>query len=427
MLNALDKLGYGRLTIPVINSFKKYQDKKGYFRSQQGEWDSNGQVLWCIYRHAVINNDFKLLELDFDSLLKGVKWIDNARLRDKEFIGKSYYGLLPAGMSAEHLGLVDYYYWDNFWSLAGLQSFSAICKMLKRTKELTYVNGLILEYQNDLDTSINKVCGDYSMEEISASCTRGIDCGMIGSVSSVYPTQLYNNGDNKTLATLNTIYDKYFYKGMFFQSFIHSGMNAYLTLHVAHAFLYKGNREKFWEILSSVVSNSTSTLTYPEAIHPFTDGGAMGDGHHGWAAAEIVLALRDAFVFESFNNSSEFIELVLLAGIPTAWFEQSVPFEISNTPVPGGKMSINVDPSGYLIKIKIIFLNSDHVRNIKMRLDFPFEIEQAAADGIPILFVNDLRKSFTVFSSVKEIIIWRKQDGTQTVSSSNFSPAIKSL
>jgi hypothetical protein len=299
--------------------------------------------------------------------------------------------------------------------------------MLKRTKELTYVNGLIQEYQNDLDKSINKVCGDYSMEEISASCTRGIDCGMIGSVSSVYPTQLYNNGDNKTLATLNTIYDKYFYKGMFFQSFIHSGMNAYLTLHVAHAFLYKGNRDKFWEILSSVVSNSTSTLTYPEAIHPFTDGGAMGDGHHGWAAAEIVLALRDAFVFESFNNSSEFIELVLLAGIPTAWFEQSVPFEISNTPVPGGKMSINVDPSGYLIKIKIIFLNSDHVRNIKMRLDFPFEIEQAAADGIPILFVNDLRKSFTVFSSVKEIIIWRKQDGTQTVSSSNFSPAIKSL
>jgi hypothetical protein len=54
MLNALDKLGYSELTLPVINSFKNFQNRKGYFRSQQGEWDSNGQVLWCIYRHSFI-------------------------------------------------------------------------------------------------------------------------------------------------------------------------------------------------------------------------------------------------------------------------------------------------------------------------------------------------------------------------------------
>ena len=29
-------------------------------------------------------------------------------------------GLLPAGFSAEHLGPNDYYYWDDFWGLAGL-------------------------------------------------------------------------------------------------------------------------------------------------------------------------------------------------------------------------------------------------------------------------------------------------------------------
>ena len=127
MLNALDKLGYSGLTIPVINWFKKYQNKKGYFRSQQGEWDSNGQVLWCIYHHAVLTNNFELLESNFNSLWKGTKWIDKSRLRNKKFVGKPYFGLLPAGMSAEHLGLVDYYYWDNFWSLSGLKSFEAIC------------------------------------------------------------------------------------------------------------------------------------------------------------------------------------------------------------------------------------------------------------------------------------------------------------
>jgi len=29
-------------------------------------------------------------------------------------------GLMPAGVSAEHLGPFDYYYWDDFWSLRGL-------------------------------------------------------------------------------------------------------------------------------------------------------------------------------------------------------------------------------------------------------------------------------------------------------------------
>jgi hypothetical protein len=114
MLNALDKLGYSELTLPVINSFKNFQNRKGYFRSQQGEWDSNGQVLWCIYRHAIITTNYKLFESFFNSLLKGVHWIDKSRLHNKKFAGKPYYGLLPAGISAEHLGLVDYYYWDNF-------------------------------------------------------------------------------------------------------------------------------------------------------------------------------------------------------------------------------------------------------------------------------------------------------------------------
>jgi hypothetical protein len=427
MLNALDKLGYFSLTLPVINSFKKYQDKNGYFRSQQGEWDSNGQVLWCTYRHALISNNEKLLESFFQSLLNGVKWIDKTRLRDKQYEGKPYYGLLPAGMSAEHLGLVDYYYWDNFWSLAGIRSFASICRQLNRNKELEYTNSLIHEYQTDLENSIEKVCNEFNMEAVPASCTREVNCGMIGSVSAFYPTQLYNSENKRILATLDFLYSKYFYKGMFFQSFIHSGMNAYLSLHIAHAYLYCGNREKFWEILSSVASHSTGTYTYPEAIHPFTGGGAMGDGHHGWAAAEITLALRDAFIYERFNNSSEFIELVLLAGIPIEWFDQAKPFSIKNAPVPAGRISIIVIPSDLVITIRITFFYADQVNKEKLKLELPVEIEKVTVDGIVVSFINEKQKSFFVYPSVKEIVIQRVHKVVQAVSSSIASSAIKSL
>jgi hypothetical protein len=427
MLNALDKLGYSRLTIPIINSFNKYQNRKGYFRSQQGEWDSNGQVLWCAYRHAVLTSDFELLESNFDSLWRGANWIDKSRLRKKEFTGKPYYGLLPAGMSAEHLGLVDYYYWDNFWSLSGLKSFEAICKILNRTKESEYLESLIKEYQADLTASIESVCNKFNINTIPASCTRGNDCGMIGSVSAIYPTQLFNSDDRIIITTLDVIYQNYFYKGMFFQNFIHSGMNAYLTLHIAHAYLYSGNREKFWEILVDVISCSTLTFNYPEAIHPITGGGVMGDGHHGWAAAEIVLALRDAFVYERFSSSAELLELVLFAGIPSLWFERSIPFSIKNTPVLGGKLSIIVIPSELIITIRIDLINSNHINNKHLRLDLPLEIDKVTVDGNPITLLNGEKMSFNVCGSVKEIIIWKKKNNYQAISNSNNRAEIKSL
>ncbi len=407
MLNALDKLGYSDLTLPVINSFKNYQDRKGYFRSQKGEWDSNGQVLWCAYQHALISGNYNFLESLFDSLKKGISWIDNVRMLDKKYLDEPYHGLMPAGLSAEHLGLVDYYFWDNFWSLAGVQSFTELCKILNRKNDFQYAKSLLNEYQNDLEKAIKKVCCKFGLETISASCTRGVDCGMIGSVSALYPTQLYSYNDERVSSTLDMIYSKFFYNGMFFQNFIHSGMNAYLTLQVAHAYLYSGNRKKFYEIFSSVVSKATSTFNFPEAIHPFTGGGIMGDGHHGWAAAEIVLASRDMFIFERFNNSSEFVELILLAGIPLNWFENKKPFSIENAPICGGKISIFVQPAEINITITINFQKNKHFKDVKWKMIIPLKPKRIIADGIPINFIGNEESLFFIPSSTKELILWK--------------------
>jgi hypothetical protein len=427
MLNALDKIGYSALSLPVIKRFLVCRDKHGYFRSQKGEWDSNGEVLWSTYQHVLISGNYKLLESIYSSLLKGVNWIDKARLRRKKNLGTSYFGLLPAGLSAEHLGLVDHYYWDNFWSLAGIRSFESISKILNKTKNLDYISSLIYQYQNELNISIENCCNEFNEESIPASCTRGIDCGMIGSVSALYPTQLFKPINKRIMATLDTIYTRYFYKGMFFQNFIHSGMNAYLTLQVAHAYLYSNNRERFWEILSSVISNSTNMLNFPEAIHPFTGGGSMGDGHHGWAAAEIVLALRDAFVFERFIDSSNFIELVLLAGIPAVWFEGIVPFSITNVPVVGGSISIKVIPSEKHMLIKLAFVKSEPGNDVRLKIILPVQFEKGLADEVLVNFLSLENNSFVINSSVKEIKLWRKQKKDYTVSSSIAFPISNSL
>ena len=66
----------------------------------------------------------------------------------------------------------------------------------------------------------------------------------------------------------------------------------------------------------------------------------MGDGHHGWAAAEVCLAIRNAFVREVWTPGADRPELVLLSGIPPAWMESNCRCTISGAPVPGGRLSI---------------------------------------------------------------------------------------
>ena len=398
MINALDKAGYSCYTEKILDSLKQYQDKNGYFRSQKGEWDSNGQVLWMVCQNAFLTGKENIFSENFDYLLKGLKWIERTRLLKNKFLKEPFYGLLPSGLSAEHLGLADFYFWDNFWSLSGISAFGEMCFKTGRMEEYEASLKLYNDYQKSINTSIEKVRNKFLIKEIPASCTRSIDCGMIGSVCASYPLQLFGENDESMKQTLDTIYNNFFFKGMFFQNVIHSGMNAYLTMQVAHAFLYTGDRNKFLKILDTVKDRAGSNLNYPEAIHPFTGGGVMGDGHHGWAAAEIVSAMRDAFIYERTDNSARLKELVLLAGISPEWFRKTEPFYIEKAPVCGSLISIRVIPSPDHIEIQTgteIFKKSE---GIKFLFKVPIQVKRiiSGESSIPFVFNGETNFSFPI-------------------------------
>lgn len=63
----------------------------------------------------------------------------------------------------------------------------------------------------------------------------------------------------------------------------------------------------------------------------------MGDGDHGWAAAEFLSLVRDMFVRESPEG------LVLLSGTPSAWFRARRPFSIADAPTDHGTVSVGVE------------------------------------------------------------------------------------
>ena len=57
-------------------------------------------------------------------------------------------------------------------------------------------------------------------------------------------------------------------------------------MHIAHSLLLLGDVRGAWEVADTILHQAKPPYSFPEAMHPRSGGGSMGDGHHGWAAAE---------------------------------------------------------------------------------------------------------------------------------------------
>jgi hypothetical protein len=249
--------------------------------------------------------------------------------------GSPHAGLLPAGFSAEHLGPNDYYYWDDFWSVAGLCCAAELLDELGEADEAARARAEAEDLDAAVAASLETARRRLGRPAMPASPYRRLDAGAIGSIAAGYPLQLWAPRDPRLLATVDHLVDACFCGGAFFQDMIHSGLNPYLTLHVAQVMLRAGD-PRAADLLATVARLASPTGQWQEAIHPRTGGGCMGDGQHAWAAAEWAVALRNAFVREEGEG------LVLAGGIPEGWLA-SGPWRFGPTPTPWGPVTVTVE------------------------------------------------------------------------------------
>jgi hypothetical protein len=171
---------------------------------------------------------------------------------------------------------------------------------------------------------------------VPATPTRAFDESAIGSVAGVYPLRIDDIAPEAFRRTVRKLGDAYVREHGFLHPFIHSGYNPYLTMQLAHAELWLGDTTRAWEIARTILRQSGSPYSLPEAIHPRTLGGAMGDGHHGWAAAEIILFLRDALI----DDRGE--DLVLLNGAGPMFRKGHFDLKLHRTPTRFGPCDVTM-------------------------------------------------------------------------------------
>ncbi len=332
MCNALLTAGLADKVIEHIPQFMTKQRRDGYFRSQEGEWDSNGQVLWLLGRLQALTN----LEIQpewLEAVAKGAQWFDAKVLHEHE--DSRLRGLLPAGFSAEHLGPNDYYYWDDFWGVAGLRSAAWLTRKAGSVQEALRMEQQADALEKAVFRSLEAIHAPREQDAMPASPLRRMDAGAAGSMIADYPLLLTPPNHPRVNATLEYLYANCFQRGGFFQDMVHSGVNVYISLCLAQTFLR--NRDmRYAGVVDSMASLASATGMWPEAVHPFSGGGCMGDGQHGWAASEWVMMLRNMFVREEPDR------LVIASGVLPRWLDSGQECRYGPTLTPFGKLSVRV-------------------------------------------------------------------------------------
>jgi hypothetical protein len=330
MLAALDRYGLHEEAAEVLRSYRGRQHADGFFWSQRREWDANGAALWSLAEHWRLTRDEAAIEGLGPTIVRGVRWIERKRRSRRRRRDPELRGMLPAGISAEHLGPYDYFYWDDFWCLRGMSDAAELLRALGDHAGAEEADVLAAGFRADIDASLARVEARLGTKVMPAGPRRRPDFGVVGSLAAAWPLGLMAADDPRVVATLDLVRAQYTIGDAFFQGISHTGLGTYLTMQLAFVELLAGDRRALSRF-EWLVDAATPTWTWPEAIHPRLPGGCMGDGHHGWAAADFLSFARALLVREVDGG------LALCSMLPDTWVGQ--PVEVHDAPTHHGRLS----------------------------------------------------------------------------------------
>jgi hypothetical protein len=323
MTYALSAAGYEQAAGQLVRSLARRQRRDGGFVSHLGEWDGTGQALWTMGQHLALHHDRDLRDELAPAVEHGARWIATRLARTPG-------GLMPPGVSSEHFGPPDRYYWDDLWSLAGLRSAHRVLRGA-RTFDRAAVrlrNTLARAWATDM-AALRREC-------LVAAPGRGIDLGMVGTLVAWWPLRLIPPDSPLLEGTLAAMEEELFYDGLLFVNTGHSGWGTYLNMRIAGCRLLQGS-PKGWEMMKRMLRLASPTYNWPEAVHVKSRGGSAGDGHHGWASAEWLLLVRAMLLSDEAGGPS------IAPALPGDWLRMEGQVSVSGAPTRYGPLDYTLE------------------------------------------------------------------------------------
>jgi hypothetical protein len=372
---AFTNLGYLKEVKKKIELYPSRQQSSGAFVDHPGELDSHAIALVSMLTFPLKSGDKILLQQLFDSIFRGLLWIDKQRVVGKKSL-QLHEGLLPASFSAEHFGGCDYYFWDNFWSLQAMILGRKAAHLLGKEREAALLEKMSENFERCLRGAIQATLERVGGSVLPVSPYRWPDAASIGNLVAADPLELESLCGNWLKPTLEYLIGSHFYNGMFFQSVFHTGLNPYLTAQVIRV-LIRQEDERALSLIRALSNAATATVTWPEAINPRTLGGCMGDGDHGWAAAEFCNVIRQLLISESTQR------MTLFGGIPAEWMQAGQMTSIHGAPTLRGRLTATLESTVRGVWVRWNLEPWSFGEDIEIRLSLPAGLTDAesAADA----------------------------------------------
>ncbi len=332
MANIFQKSGNFELAEQAIDYFLRHP----FNGRVQPEADNPGQILWIMGEHWQFTRDRRWLERVYPGTQKiaamiryyrttaGPHWVWDTSLDFGEALPKDQRKeLKPGACDGFNPGYTEAY------DIAGLRAAIVLAEASGHREDATawkkLADELFATYEQKFSAELPKGYGSYSV---------------------LWPCRLYPFGEGKAHEQFSKI------GGQKQTSW------RYFPLARAHQGLLAGNRSAAWQTLNS-------HLAHPQmqGWYALDEGGPSGVGGwhhvltswpiernkdgslkstaampHGWATAEFQLLLRDALVFEDGDK------LVLLSGVPPAWFKNAAVMKVEGMPTHFGACSFEYAP-----------------------------------------------------------------------------------
>ena len=244
---------------------------------------------------------------------------------------KTPYKLLPKRLckttKTPHLFLSD--------SLGLLLSIEAYTIILNKK-----ISSILVEIPEALKTSITWFCNNISTKTALENIIP-VTSSIITSLESIKTILYYLNAfPDDHIRIQNSLLKAQ--KHLLFNKMIFSMINPTgypVKTNIIYANLLKTlDPSTFFLFIEKILSFASSTYTFPDVIHPRTQGGSEGDGHNITLSSTLLECILSSIITEHETH------LELFQGIPTSWLTNENWF-IQNLNTSIGTLSLNVKQS----------------------------------------------------------------------------------
>lgn len=316
------------------------QQSDGAWNAPATEWDGQGQALWAIVSHYELTGDTAWLQTAYPAILRGAEWIRTARQSTSGFsdVDTDHYGIFPVGFGEAITDGQVYCYYHDFWGVLGIREAALAAQAMHRSGDAAWMSAQEKSFTRCLldDVRLAALKDHHGREYIPGAPGQPGEpnepgANIWGDIAAIYPCEVMNPQDPLIVSTMDRMWDRKLQDE--YQFITHYKIWTYITADWIQALWLQGHPHKAWELFVGYLNHAYPTKSWCEEMFPDTMIGT-GDQPHGWAAANMVLLMRNMLVREDGGY------LDLLYGAPKEWVTSNHSILVDRAPTTlGGPIS----------------------------------------------------------------------------------------